>query len=507
LLTGFRHKFNESLTSVLPVTVIVLLLSFTLTPLPLDRLVMFLFGALLLIFGMSLFNAGVDMSMSPLGEAMGAEMTRTRRIGLILVVCFFIGFIITIAEPDLAVLANQVPTIPNMVLLITISIGVGIFLVIAVLRILLNIPLSYILIGFYALVFILSIFVPKDFVPLAFDSGGVTTGPITVPFILALGVGISAIRGDSKSTEDTFGLVAICSVGPILTVLLLGLIFRADGADYAADVIASVANSAEAAGAFAQNLPHFFAEVAMTLLPIVAVFVLFNVLTKSFRHRHLIRAIAGYVYAFIGLAVFLTGVNVGFMPAGMFIGEQLALVEPRWLIIVIAMVIGYFVVQAEPSVQVLNRQVEEITNGAVSRKTMQYTLSIGIAVSAGLAMVRVITGISIYWFLIPGYLFSLVLTFFVPKLFTGIAFDSGGVASGPMASTFMLPLAIGACSALGGNILTDAFGLVAMVAMTPLITIQIFGLICKRRADRMRAVRRLADSIDDNIIDYEEAAA
>ncbi len=505
MFSGFRNKFRESLQSVLPVTAIVLILSVTLTPMPLDTLVMFLAGALLLIVGMSLFNAGVDMSMSPLGESMGSEMTRRRRIGLILAACFFIGFIITIAEPDLQVLANQVSTIPNAVLLVTISVGVGVFLVIAVLRILLNIPLSYILIGFYGLVFLLSLFVPKDFVPLAFDSGGVTTGPITVPFILALGVGIASIRGDRAGTEDTFGLVSICSIGPILTVLLLGMFYNTSGADYGTFYSYNVADSAAAAREFAVNLPRYTGEVAATLLPIVAVFILFNLLTRSFKNRHLIRACAGYVYAFVGLSLFLTGVNIGFMPAGLYIGERLAAVEPRWIIVLVAMVIGFFVVQAEPSVQVLNRQVEEITNGAVSRRTMQTALSVGIAVSAGLSMVRVLTGISIYWFLIPGYVLSLVLTFFVPKLFTGIAFDSGGVASGPMATTFMLPLAEGACLALGGNILTDAFGLVAMVAMTPLITIQIFGLVYKRRSERIREVQRIADSIEDDIIDYAES--
>ena len=502
MFSGFRHKFRESLQSVLPVSAIVLVLSVTITPLPLDKLVMFLAGALLLIVGMSLFNAGVDMSMRPLGEAMGAEMTRRRRIGLILATSFFIGFIITIAEPDLQVLANQVSTIPNAVLLCTISVGVGVFLVFAMLRILLNIPLSYVFIGFYILTFILSLFVPADFVPLAFDSGGVTTGPITVPFILALGVGIASIRGDRSGIEDTFGLVSICSIGPILTVLLLGMFYNTSGADYGASYSYQVSDSAQAAQEFANNLPKYTGEVASTLLPIVVVFVVFNLLTHRFRNRHLVRTCAGYVYAFLGLSLFLTGVNIGFMPTGLYLGEQLASVEPRWTVVLIAMLIGFFVVRAEPSVQVLNRQVEEITNGAVSRNTMKTALSIGIAVSAGLSMIRVLTGISIYWFLIPGYVFSLILTFFVPKLFTGIAFDSGGVASGPMATTFMLPMTEGVCLALGGNILTDAFGLVAMVAMTPLITIQIFGLVYKRRSERIRAVQRIADAMEDDIIEY-----
>lgn len=504
LFPGLKDKIQESLRSVAPVAVIVLLLGMTLTPLPLDTLVLFLAGTVLLVLGMSLFNAGVDMSMRVFGEAMGAALTRRRSIVLLLIVCFVIGFLVTIAEPDLSVLANQVSSIPNSVLLLTISVGVGLFLVFAVLRILLGVPISWLLAGMYALVFILSIFVPNDFVPLAFDSGGVTTGPITVPFILALGVGIAAIRGDRRGVEDTFGLVAICSVGPILTVLLLGLLYNTSGGDYAAFYSAAVSDSAQAAREFALHLPKYAGEVAVTLAPLVGVFVVFNLLARAFRNRHLVRVGAGFVYAFFGLVLFLTGVNIGFMPAGLYIGGALAAVRPSFLIVPIVALIGFFIVRAEPSVQVLNRQVEEITSGAVTQKTMSTTLSIGIAVSAGLAMVRVITGISIYWFLVPGYALAIVLSFFVPRLFTGIAFDSGGVASGPMTSTFLLPLAQGACAALGGNILTDAFGLVAMVAMTPLLAIQIFGLVYKRRSARIRMARQLADSIEDEILDYDE---
>ncbi|MBQ3880352.1 MAG: DUF1538 domain-containing protein [Oscillospiraceae bacterium] len=504
MFPGLKDKIQESLRSVAPVAVIVLLLGMTLTPLPLDTLVLFLAGTVLLVLGMSLFNAGVDMSMRVFGEAMGAALTRRRSIALLLIVCFVIGFLVTIAEPDLSVLANQVSSIPNSVLLLTISVGVGLFLVFAVLRILLGVPISWLLAGMYALVFILSIFVPNDFVPLAFDSGGVTTGPITVPFILALGVGIAAIRGDRRGVEDTFGLVAICSVGPILTVLLLGLLYNTSGGDYAAFYSAAVSDSAQAAREFALHLPKYAGEVAVTLAPLVGVFVVFNLLARAFRNRHLVRVGAGFVYAFFGLVLFLTGVNIGFMPAGLYIGGALAAVRPSFLIVPIVALIGFFIVRAEPSVQVLNRQVEEITSGAVTQKTMSTTLSIGIAVSAGLAMVRVITGISIYWFLVPGYALAIILSFFVPRLFTGIAFDSGGVASGPMTSTFLLPLAQGACAALGGNILTDAFGLVAMVAMTPLLAIQIFGLVYKRRSARIRMARQLADSIEDEILDYDE---
>lgn len=503
MLKSLRHKLAESVSSVLPITLIVLILSFTIIPLPVDIMLTFIIGAVMLVAGMSLFSAGVEMAMNPMGEAIGSDMTKTRRVWLVLLICFLIGVIITIAEPDLQVLAEQVSSIPNMVLIITIAIGVGIFLVIAVLRILFHIPLRYMLLGFYLLVFLVSAFAPSNFVPLSFDSGGVTTGPITVPFILALGVGIATIRGDRGSQDDSFGLVALCSIGPILTVLLLGIFYKPSGADYSSTYLISALDTKEIAVFFLQELPDYIVEVATSLLPIVVVFIVYNLISRRFRSRRLVRVSAGFIYGYVGLVLFLTGANVGFVPAGSYIGAALGSSSYRFLLIPLAMLIGYFVVIAEPSVQVLNKQVEEITNGAVSQHAMNLSLSIGVAISAGLGMIRVVTGINIYWILIPGYTIAIALSFFVPKLFTGIAFDSGGVASGPMTTTFLLPFTMGACEALGGNILTDAFGVVAMVAMTPLLTIQILGLFSRLKADRLTAVRMAAESLPDDIIDYE----
>lgn len=503
MLKSLRHKLAESMTAVLPITLIVLVLSFTIVPLPVDIMLTFLIGAVMLVMGMSLFSAGVDMSMTPMGEAIGSEMTKTRRIWLILCVCFLIGTIITIAEPDLQVLAEQVSAIPNMVLIFTIAVGVGAFLVIAVLRILFHIPLKYMLLGFYLLVFVVSIFAPNDFVPLAFDSGGVTTGPITVPFILALGIGIATIRGDRGGQDDSFGLVALCSIGPILMVLLLGIFYKPSGADYSSSYLVNAVDTREIAASFLHEFPDYILEVASSVLPIVLVFLVFNLITRRFRNLRLIRITAGFTYSYVGLVLFLTGANVGFMPAGSYIGAALADSVFRFLLVPLAMLIGYFVVIAEPSVQVLNKQVEEITNGAVTQRAMKLSLSIGVAISAGLGMIRVVTGVNIYWFLIPGYAIAIALSFFVPKLFTGIAFDSGGVASGTMTATFLLPFTMGACEALGNNILTDAFGVVAMVAMTPLLTIQILGFFSRRKADRLTAVRMAAETLPDDILDYE----
>ena len=503
MLKSLRHKLAESVTAVLPITLIVLVLSFTIVPLPLDIMLTFVIGAVMLVIGMSLFSAGVDLAMTPMGEAIGSDMTKTRRVWLVLCVCFLIGAIITIAEPDLQVLAEQVASIPNMVLILTIAVGVGAFLVIAVLRILFHVPLRYMLLGFYLLTFAVSLFAPGDFIPLAFDSGGVTTGPITVPFILALGVGIATIRGDRGSQDDSFGLVALCSIGPILMVLLLGIFYKPSGADYSSSYLVSASDTREIAVSFLHEFPDYLVEVASSVLPIMLVFAVFNLMTRRFRSRRLVRITAGFVYGYVGLVLFLTGANVGFMPAGSYLGAALADSRFQFLLIPLAMLVGYFVVIAEPSVQVLNKQVEEITNGAVTQRAMKLSLSIGVAISAGLGMIRVVTGVNIFWFLIPGYAIAIALSFFVPKLFTGIAFDSGGVASGTMTATFLLPFTMGACRALGSNILTDAFGVVAMVAMTPLLTIQILGLFSRLKSDRLTAVRIAAENLPDDILDYE----
>ena len=335
---------------------------------------------------------------------------------------------------------------------------------------------------FYICVFILSIFVPDNFVSVAFDSGGVTTGPITVPFIMALGVGIASIRNDRHASDDSFGLVALCSIGPILAVLILGLIYLPENQEYVPDAIPEFSSSVELGRYFLEELPEYMKEMAISLLPIVLFFVLFQVIFRLVPGKSLIRIGIGLVYTYAGLVLFLTGVNVGFSPAGNYLGQVLAALPYRWVIVPIGMLIGYFIVRAEPAVFVLTKQVEEITDGAISAGAMGLSLSIGVSVSLGLAMVRVLTGLSIFWFILPGYALALGLSFFVPKIFTAIAFDSGGVASGPMTATFLLPFAMGACSAVGGNIITDAFGVVAMVAMTPLITIQILGLVFRVRA-------------------------
>lgn len=505
--TLLHDKFQESIASVLPITIIVLLLCFTVAPIPNNMLVSFLMGAVLLIAGMAFFTLGADTAMTPIGTKVGSCITKSRKVWLIVFISFLLGIIITISEPDLQVLANQVPNIPNAVLIGAVALGVGVFLVIAMLRILFGISLNILLIGFYIVVFGLATLVPKNFWAVAFDSGGVTTGPMTVPFIMALGVGVSAIRSDRHAGNDSFGLVALCSIGPILAVLVLGLMYPSEAA-YTPVEIPEMENSQEMLLLFVHGLPHYAKEVAIALAPIVAFFFLFNTFYIKMPKKPLISISVGLIFTYVGLVLFLTGVNVGFMPVGNYIGNLIGSKSFNWILLPIAMLIGYFIVKAEPAVHVLNKQVEDLTAGSIPARAMELSLSIGVATSLGLAMIRVLTGISVMYFLVPGYVLALGLSFFTPKIFTSIAFDSGGVASGPMTATFLLPFAMGACEAIGGpeRIVSDAFGVVAMVAMTPLITIQLLGVEYKFRTRRESEARERVQAkieayTDDDIIE------
>ena len=481
----FKEKLYETLKAVFPILAIVLLLCFTIAPIPPSILMTFLIGAVLLIIGMLLFNVGVEMSMTPMGERVGTIMTKSKKLFVMILISFIMGVIITISEPDLQVLAEQVPSIPNMILILAVAAGVGVFLVVALLRMLFGIGLSYLLVIFYGIIFLMAFMVPKDFLAVAFDSGGVTTGPMTVPFIMAFGIGIAAIRSDKHASDDSFGLVALCSIGPILAVLILGMIYHPGQSEHVSESIPIIDNTVDLWGLFAKGFPIYIKDITISLFPIIFFFGIFQLISRDINKKALIKIGVGLVYTYVGLGLFLTGVNVGFMPAGNYLGQTIAGFPYAWVIVPIGMVIGYFIVLAEPAVFVLTRQVEEMTSGSISERSMRLSLSIGVSVSVGLAMIRVLTGISILWFLIPGYAIALILSFFVSKIFTAIAFDSGGVASGPMTATFLLPFAMGACASRGGNIITDAFGIVAMVAMTPLITIQIMGMVFKIKESRL----------------------
>lgn len=496
LKNALKEKFREAAASVLPITVIVAVLCFALVPMDSGLMLSFLVGSALLLVGMSLFTLGSEMSMTRIGNLIGAKMTKSRRLGLILVLSFVLGAAVTMAEPDLQVLATNVPGIDKTVLIATVSIGVGLFLALCMVRILFSISLRLMLILFYGAVFILARFSDAGILSIAFDAGGVTTGPMTVPFIMALGVGVASIRSDENAKADSFGLVALCSIGPVLSVMILNFIYESRGGETGAAVIGNVGTTVEIGLDYLRAIPQYLAEVAVALLPIAVFFLLFQLFSLKLQPKPLARILVGIAYTYIGLVLFLTGVNVGFSPLGYVLGEKLTEGALIYLMPPLAMLMGWFIINAEPAVHILNKQVEELSAGAISAKAMGLSLSIAVAAANGIAMIRVITGISIMWFMVPGYLIALGLAFFVPRTFTAIAFDSGGVASGPLTATFMLPFAMGACTALGGNVMTDAFGLVALVAMMPLITVQVMGgiSVVKARKDAVPAVPEFADN-------------
>ena len=443
-LPKLREKLLEALQAVLPIVAIVLVLCFSIAPVSPSILLCFLLGAAMIIVGIMFFTLGAEMSMSPMGERVGAVLTRSRSVPLIIGVGFALGFLITISEPDLQVLANQVPSIPNMTLILSVAAGVGFFLVVAFLRMLLGIALPKLLVVFYGLIFVLAAFVPKEFLAVAFDSGGVTTGPITVPFIMALGVGVAAIRSDRHAADDSFGLVALCSVGPILAVLLLGILFRASDSAYVPPILPDVGDSVELWQLFHVSLPTYFKEIATSLLPIVLMFGVFQLVALKLDRRTLGRIGVGLAYTYIGLVFFLTGANVGFMPAGNYLGQVLAGQTFRWLLVPIGMLIGYFIVKAEPAVYVLNKQVEEVTDGAISAGTMG-AAPLGRRVALG----RARHGAGAHRDLHPVVpdpglcVRASASRSWCPSSTPPSRSTAGGVASGPMTATFLLPLAQG----------------------------------------------------------------
>ena len=498
-----NEKMREASASVLPVTGIVFVLCLFFVPMDTGLLLSFLIGSAMLIVGMGLFTIGSDMAMTRIGAHIGAAMTRSRKLWIILPLSFLLGAAVTVAEPDLQVLAANVPEIDSLVLVVTVSAGVGLFLTLCMVRIIFSLSLRTMLIIFYALLFVGVAFIGDDIIPLAFDSGGVTTGPMTVPFIMALGVGVSSIRSDANAKADSFGLVALCSIGPVLSVMILGLIYGVSSSAESAGASA-IGDSVQLGSFYLWSFPTYFKEVAVALLPIFVIFVLFQLISLHLRKLPLLRIMVGIVYTYLGLVLFLTGVNVGFSPLGYMLGEAMAQGRLIYLLVPLATLMGWFIINAEPAVHVLTKQVEELSAGAISEKAMGLSLSVAVAAAGGLAMLRIVLGIPFLYFALPGYFVALGLSFFVPKTFTAIAFDSGGVASGPLTAAFMLPFAIGVCRAVGGNVMTDAFGLVALVAMTPLITVQVMGLISVLRAGREGAAPDALPYMDNEIIELWE---
>ena len=499
-------KLKESAVSVLPVVGIVFLLNlFGLVDFSTGEILTFLISAVFLIIGISLFNLGADLSMTPMGEYMGTGLTKLKKVSILLGVALAMGIFITVAEPDLAVLAGQVKSIgiEPMTLILTVGVGVGLFLVIGVIKIGTHKPISSLLLYSYMLLFmfatLLIVMGGEDLIPLAFDSGGVTTGPITVPFIMALGVGIASTIGGKNANENSFGLISLCSVGPMLAVLILGCTSDGGRASFTPDY--TMDNSIG-------NIFHVFLEtckeVIIALALIVAFFFILQYVCLKLPKTKIYQILIGLAYTFVGLVIFLSAVKIGFMPIGYRLGIMLA--DRPVFVTIFAFIIGMVVVLAEPAVHVLNKQVEDITEGSVSRKSMMIALCIGVGLSIGLSVLRIVLDFNVLYYLIPGYLISLTLSFFVPGLYTAIAFDSGGVASGPLTSSFILPFAVGVCYSIQGadKILVDAFGIVAMVAMAPLITIQLLGFksVLEAQIQKRIAMARILAADDEQIIDF-----
>ena len=479
----------------MPIVIIVCIISLSVSPMQPQLLLSFLIGALMLTVGMGLFSLGAEQSMTPIGTRIGTSLTKTKKLPLILGVSFVLGFAITVAEPDLQVLAEAVPHIDTRLLMIVVGVGVGLFMSVCMLRIITGANLRWIIVACYALIFALAAFTDKNMLSIAFDSGGVTTGPMTVPFILAMGYGVSNIRSDRRAEADSFGLVALCSVGPILSVLVLG--FFAGGEPSAAAIgSAALSDTREIGSAFLGALPLYMAETALSMLPIIVIFLVFQFTALHMSCRSFIKTVIGIIYTYAGLVLFLTGVNVGFSSMGAELGAALASGGKEYLLIPLTMLLGWFIISAEPAVGVLEKQIDEVSAGAIPAGAIKFSLSAAIALAMGLSMLRVLFGIPILWFLVPGYGAAIVMSFFVPDIYTAIAFDSGGVASGPMTAAFMLQLFVGACTALGGNVLSDAFGVVAMVAMMPLLSIQAVGLIYERRGRTRTAVGEIYGDLD-----------
>lgn len=492
-----NEKIKESVQAVLPITIVVLIV-LLLLKVPAGDVLQFLGGALMLIIGLVVFGLGASESMMFIAEEIGSYITKKRALILLIIIGLSIGFLITISEPSLWVLGEQFDkTIPKFTLLISVALGVAIFLVVGLLRIVFQIKLNILLIVSFTLLFILAIFIPSEFVPVAFDSGGVTTGPMAVPFIISLGLGVISGSANGGTKEDSFGMVGIASIGPILAVFILGLIYKPEYSE-----------TVEEAKNIFGYLAQYLGELGIAILPFVAFFVIFQIFAFRLKRKRVIRVLIGFLFTYIGLVIFLSGASIGFMSTGTYLGEAIAQMSNKWWLIIAGLVFGFVIVAAEPSVVVLVHQVEEVTDGRVSKKIMMPALSIGVSLAIALAMVRIAFDISIWYILLPGYIIALVLTLIVPRMFSAIAFDSGGAVSGALTSTFLVPFALGAADFLYSGsadaqsmVLKNAFGLVAFVALAPLVTIQVVGLIFKIKSKKLQKV---TDTTEDEIIELEE---
>lgn len=494
-MTVIVSKLKEVLYAVLPITVMVLILNFTLAPLESSLIVSFIIGAIFIIIGLSIFLFGVDIGITPIGKAMGKTIAKTNKIWVVVIAGLLLGFFISIAEPDLHILARQVDLvtsglIPKASIVIVVSIGIGVLIATGLVRIVFNIPLYKVLSVLYLIILVLSLFTSPEFLAISFDASGATTGALTVPFILALALGISSLKRDSKASEkDSFGLVAIASTGAIIAVMIMNIIAQTD--KLSGNLDQHSADSVSILGAFLHELPIIAQEITLALLPILIIFLVFQKFSFKMSIKAVRKILTGILFTFVGLVLFLVGVNAGFMEVGTAIGHSIASLDNKSYIVIIAFVLGVVTILAEPAVYVLTHQIEDVTSGYVRRKIVMFSLCIGVGFAVSLSILRIlIPELQLWHYLLPGYIIAIALTYVVPKLFVGIAFDSGGVASGPMTATFILAFVQGAAEAIeGANVLIDGFGMIALVALTPLITLQVVGFVFKLNARKGGEVR------------------
>ena len=482
-------KFKEVISSVIPITIIVLILNYTLTPLETPILIRFLIGAIFLTIGLTIFLIGVDIGITPIGNNMGGMLAKTNKLWFVVIAGLVLGFFISVAEPDLHILAGQVNSVSSGLIskgsiVVIVSIGIAIMLAVGLGRIVYNIPLYKLLTIIYGIIFMLACITSREFLAISFDASGATTGALTVPFILALAIGVSQLKKDCKASErDSFGLVAIASTGPIISVMIMSIISKMD--KISGD-LESGRISDSIIAPFIHEFPKVGIEIIIALLPILILFLVFQRISFKLPKRAVRKILFGVLFTFIGLVIFLVGVNAGFMDVGSVIGYSIATLDSKKYVILVGFILGVVTILAEPAVYVLTHQIERVTSGYVKRSVVMFTLAIGVGIAVALSVIRIlIPELQLWQYLLPGYIISIALSYFEPKLFVGIAFDSGGVASGPMTATFILAYTQGAAEAVeGANVLVDGFGVIAMVAMTPLIALQILGLIFKIKSKK-----------------------
>ncbi|MBP8633055.1 MAG: DUF1538 domain-containing protein [Synergistaceae bacterium] len=484
------EKLMEVLLAVLPITIIVTILNFTITPLGADLYIRFIVGALLIVAGLTVFLLGVDIGITQIGNLMGASIAKTNRLLIVIAAGLILGFVISVAEPDLHILAQQVENVTsgniekNDIVLV-VSAGIALMLALGFIRILYNLAINKIFTVLYLIVFLLAYFTPNEFMAISFDASGATTGAVTVPFILALAAGVSALKKDSKFSEiDSFGMVGIASVGAIIGVMLLGILSKTE--KLTGILPETHSGSVSIMGHFAEILPTVSWEVFLALFPIILIFAVFEKISFRLSYKAVRKIASGIIFAFVGLVLFLVGVNGGFMEVGSIIGRDLTLIENKIYVISVGFILGLVTVLAEPAVYVLTHQIENVTSGYVRRSLVMGTLSIGVGSAVALAVINILSPrIDMWHFLLPGYIISIVMSYYVPRLFIGIAFDSGGVASGPMTATFVLAFAHGVADAVEtASILSDGFGVIAMVAMTPIIALQLLGAVFQMKSKK-----------------------